>query len=133
MDVSDAQRLKSLEAERARLKKLLAASMLENDMTREALRKVGDRSSASDGVDGNERADGASWTVDRCGARDSLRYQPRADRKTALRERIVSLAQRHRRYGVGVVHLKLRQAGERSPTSGPSVFIRPSSASSTGL
>ena len=30
----------------------------------------------------------------------------------ALRTRIVALAQRHRRYGVGMIHLKLRQAGE---------------------
>lgn len=39
MDVSDARRLKSLESENARLKKLLAESMLENEVTREALRK----------------------------------------------------------------------------------------------
>jgi putative transposase len=39
MDVSDAKRLKSLEVENARLKKLLAESMLENEVTREALRK----------------------------------------------------------------------------------------------
>ncbi|CAM5531953.1 hypothetical protein RLIN73S_00158 [Rhodanobacter lindaniclasticus] len=28
-----------------------------------------------------------------------------------LRQRIVALAQRHKRYGVGMIHLKLRQAG----------------------
>jgi putative transposase len=39
MDVSDAKRLKSLETENTRLKKLLAESMLENEVTREALRK----------------------------------------------------------------------------------------------
>jgi hypothetical protein len=42
----------------------------------------------------------------------ALRYKPRPDRNQALRERIVALAQRHRRYGVGMIHLKLRQAGE---------------------
>jgi putative transposase len=42
----------------------------------------------------------------------ALRYQPRPDRNIALRARIVALAQRHRRYGVGMIHLKLRQAGE---------------------
>jgi transposase InsO family protein len=42
----------------------------------------------------------------------SLRYEPRPDRNMALRERIVTLAQRHRRYGVGMIYLKLRQAGE---------------------
>lgn len=42
----------------------------------------------------------------------ALRYQPRPDRNAALRARIVALAQRHRRYGVGMIHLKLRQQGE---------------------
>lgn len=39
MEVSDAKRLKSLEAENAKLKKLLAEAMLENEVTKEALRK----------------------------------------------------------------------------------------------
>ncbi len=39
MSVSDAKRLKELETENTRLKKLLAESMLENEVTREALRK----------------------------------------------------------------------------------------------
>jgi putative transposase len=39
MNVSDAKHLKALEAENARLKKLLAESVLENEVTREALRK----------------------------------------------------------------------------------------------
>lgn len=39
MEVSDAKRLKALETENARLKKLLAESMLEIEVTREALRK----------------------------------------------------------------------------------------------
>jgi putative transposase len=30
-----------------------------------------------------------------------------------LRKRIVDLAQRHKRYGVGMIYLKLRQKGER--------------------
>jgi putative transposase len=39
MDVSDAKWLKALEAENTRLKKLLAEAMLENEVTKEALRK----------------------------------------------------------------------------------------------
>ena len=39
MDVSDAKKLKALEAENSRLKKLLAEAMLENEVTKEALRK----------------------------------------------------------------------------------------------
>jgi transposase InsO family protein len=42
----------------------------------------------------------------------ALRYAPRPDRNGPLRSRIVALAQRHRRYGVGMIYLKLRQAGE---------------------
>jgi len=39
MDVSDAKRLKALEVENAKLKKLLAEALLENEVTKEALRK----------------------------------------------------------------------------------------------
>jgi putative transposase len=39
MDVSDAKRLKGLELENTRLKKLLADALLENEVTKEALRK----------------------------------------------------------------------------------------------
>ena len=39
MEVSDAKRLKALEAESAKLKKLLAEAMLENEVMKEALRK----------------------------------------------------------------------------------------------
>lgn len=39
MSVSDAKRLKELELENARLKRLLAESLLENEVTKEALRK----------------------------------------------------------------------------------------------
>lgn len=43
----------------------------------------------------------------------SLRYQPAPDRNVALREKILALAHRHRRYGAGMIYLKLRQQGER--------------------
>jgi transposase InsO family protein len=42
----------------------------------------------------------------------AFRYQPVADRNTALKQRIIALAQRHRRYGAGMIYLKLRQTGE---------------------
>lgn len=41
----------------------------------------------------------------------ALRYCPREDRNVELRERICALAHRHRRYGVGMIYLKLRQEG----------------------
>lgn len=42
----------------------------------------------------------------------SLRYPSAPDRNVALREKIVALAHRHRRYGAGMIYLKLRQRGE---------------------
>jgi putative transposase len=41
----------------------------------------------------------------------SLRYVPAPDRNADLRQQIVSLAQRHRRYGSEMICLKLRQDG----------------------
>lgn len=43
----------------------------------------------------------------------AYRYQPAPDRNLALREQIIALAQRHRRYGAGMIYLKLRQSGQR--------------------
>jgi putative transposase len=42
----------------------------------------------------------------------ALRYRPQPDRNIELLQKIVALAQRHRRYGAGMIYLKLRQAGE---------------------
>jgi transposase InsO family protein len=41
----------------------------------------------------------------------ALRYAPRPDQDAGLRERIIALAHRHRRYGAGMIYLKLRQEG----------------------
>ena len=41
----------------------------------------------------------------------ALRYVPRADPDPSLRDRIVALAHRRRRYGAGMIYLKLRQEG----------------------
>jgi transposase InsO family protein len=43
----------------------------------------------------------------------AYRYQPTPDTNQPLREQIVALAHRHRRYGAGMIYLKLRQAGQR--------------------
>jgi transposase InsO family protein len=42
----------------------------------------------------------------------AYRYRPAPDRNAALKEKIIALAHRHRRYGAGMIYLKLRQAGE---------------------
>lgn len=40
----------------------------------------------------------------------AYRHQPAPDRNHALRAQIVALAKRHRRYGSGMIYLKLRQS-----------------------
>lgn len=40
-------------------------------------------------------------------------HQPAPDHNVSLRAEIVALAQRHRRYGAGMIYLKLRQSGQR--------------------
>lgn len=42
----------------------------------------------------------------------AYRYTPAEDRNGALKDKIIALAQRHRRYGASMIYLKLRQAGE---------------------
>ncbi|WP_100215530.1 IS3 family transposase, partial [Xanthomonas phaseoli] len=114
MSVPDAKRLKDLETENARLKKLLAEQLFENDLIKDALRKKLVSAPA-------RRALVREWMG--CGASErralaaigmsasALRYCPREDRNVELRERIGALAHRHRRYGVGMIYLKLRQEG----------------------
>lgn len=41
----------------------------------------------------------------------SVRYQPAPDRNAELRQVILTLAYRYRRYGVGMIYLKVRQQG----------------------
>lgn len=114
ISLSDAKRLKVLETENGRLKRPLADALLENEVTKEALKKVESaparrelmRHMASCGLSERRslRVIGVSASA--------LRYEPACDHHCALKEKIIALAQRHRRYGGGMIYLKLRQAGE---------------------
>ena len=114
MEVSDAKRLKALEAENAKLKKLLAEAMLEKEVTREVLRKKVVSAPSRRKVVRHMTIQGLSerqaLRVVQMSA-SSFRYQPAPDRNRALRGQIVTLAQRYRRYGAGMIYLKLRQQG----------------------
>ncbi|MGC3965182.1 MAG: IS3 family transposase [Rhodocyclaceae bacterium] len=114
MSVSDAKRLKELESENARLKRMLADAMLENEITREALPKkvvaAPARRELVRHMVGRGLSERHALQVARMSA-SALRYEPRPDRNGPLREQIVALAHRHRRYGAGMIYLKLRQAG----------------------
>ncbi len=127
MSVPDAKRPKELEAENARLKKLLVESLLENGVTREALRK--------NVVCAPSRRE-LVRRMTQCGLSErralrvvgmnasAYRCQQAPDRNVALRAHIVALAQRHRRYGSGMIYLKLRQSGQESITSESSGCMR---------
>lgn len=114
MSVPDAKRLKDLEAENSRLKKLLAEQVFENDLIKDALRKKvvsapARRTLVRQWVD-EGLSERRPLSVVRMSA-NALRYEPRPNRNAELRERILALAQQHKRYGVGMIYLKLRQAG----------------------
>ncbi|WP_148263051.1 IS3-like element IS1404 family transposase [Xanthomonas campestris] len=114
MSVPDAKRLKDLESENARLKKLLAEQLFENDLIKDALRKKlvsapARRTLVREWI-GRGASERRALAVIGMSA-SALRYCPREDRNGELRERICALAHRHRRYGVGMIYLKLQQEG----------------------
>jgi hypothetical protein len=49
---------------------------------------------------------------------------PRPDLDPGLRDRIFALAHRHRRYGAGMIYLKMRQEGRVVITSGSTASMR---------
>ncbi|UJB17121.1 IS3 family transposase [Xanthomonas translucens pv. undulosa] len=114
MSVPDAKRLKDLEAENARLKKLLAEQLFENDLIKDALRKKLVSAPARRALVREWIGRGASErrALAMIGmSASALRYVPCDDRNVDLRQRILALAHRHKRYGVGMIYLKLRQEG----------------------
>ncbi|MGE0348556.1 IS3 family transposase [Hydrogenophaga sp.] len=114
MNVSDAQRLKSLEAENTKLKKLLANSMLEIDAMREVLKGKVKAVAARREVVRQLQELGLS---ERQALRlvgmsaSTLRYLPRDDGNGELRERLTQLAGQHRRHGYRMLHNRLRFDG----------------------
>ncbi|MGN2245039.1 IS3 family transposase [Frateuria sp. GZRR33] len=114
MSVPDAKRLKELETENGRLKKLLAEQVLENEVIKDAPAKKVVTAPARRGLVRHMMDRGLSerrsLAVVRMSA-SALRYAPRPDRNVELHERILALAHRHKRYGVGMIYLKLRQEG----------------------
>ncbi|MER8684927.1 DDE-type integrase/transposase/recombinase [Mesorhizobium sp. M1405] len=114
MDVSDAKRLKALEDENAKLKKLLADQMLEASALRELLSKNGRASrqarsrSASAGRHGPVGASGLFLRL--CGSQDDPLPVPASARDGRLRD----LANERRRFGYRRLFILLRRAGEAS-------------------
>jgi putative transposase len=115
LEVSEAKRLKGLESENTRLKKLLADAMLDNAALKDLLAKKinGDARCQREAVahrfafDMSERR--ACRTIG-C-ARMTVRYRCRRPDDAELRERLRSLARARRRFGYRRLHVLLRREG----------------------
>nr|WP_245454310.1 IS3 family transposase [Aquabacter cavernae] len=115
MEVSDARRLKALEEENARLKKLLAEQMLDNAIlkdvaskklvTPDARRKAVAHACAAHGV--SQRRACKALSVDRT----SMRYRSVRPDDAGLREAMRAVAGERRRFGYRRIHVMLRRQG----------------------
>ncbi|MER9018761.1 IS3 family transposase [Mesorhizobium sp. M0898] len=118
MDVSDAKRLKALEDENAKLKKLLADQMLEASALRELLfKKMVGPAVKREAVAHLQAVMGLSErrACSFVGAdRKMIRYQSRRPPETQLRGRLRDLANERRRFGYRRLFILLRREGEAS-------------------
>ncbi|SLN73945.1 Transposase [Oceanibacterium hippocampi] len=115
MDVSDAKKLKALEAENAKLKKLLAESVMDVSTLKEILgKKLLPPGSTRSAV---------YWAIDDKGYsqrracslvgldRKTCRYASRRPADEAIRPRLRELASERRRFGYRRLHILLRREG----------------------
>ncbi|EPA0453159.1 IS3 family transposase [Vibrio fluvialis] len=116
LDVSEARRLKALEDENARLKKLLAETLLDAEALKIALSQklltVEDKRKAVKVIQKNTQLSERRACLLVCIQRASLRYQPQANREDdKLQARIKELALERRRFGYRRIHRLLRREG----------------------
>ncbi|MBN9008393.1 MAG: IS3 family transposase [Rhizobiales bacterium] len=118
MDVSDAKRLKALEDENAKLKKLLADQMLEASALRELLfKKMVGPAAMREAVAHLQTVMGLSErrACSFVGAdRKMIRYRSSRPPETELRGRLRDLAKERRRFGYRRLFILLRREGEPS-------------------
>ncbi|MEM8575865.1 MAG: IS3 family transposase [Pseudomonadota bacterium] len=115
LEVSDARKLKALEDENARLKRLLADAMLDNAMLKDVAGKKlvtpGARRAAvahlCETHEVSQRRACALLDVDR----SSVRYESRRGDDAELRTRIREIAAERRRFGYRRVHVLLKRQG----------------------
>src|SRR5580704_12905425 len=114
LEVSEAKRLKGLESENAKLKKLLADAMLDNAALRICWEKMVTPAAKREAVahlrsafDMSERR---ACTVIGC-VRMTVRYHSRRPDDAGLRQRLRALAHERRRFGYRRLHILLRREG----------------------
>lgn len=117
MSVSEAQRLRTLEDENAKLKRLLADAMLDKAALQELLSKNGRAAARREGVAHLQSTLGMSQRR-ACAVvqadRKMVRYRSRRAPDTELRERLRGLAAERRRFGYRRLFVLLRREGEPS-------------------
>ncbi|MEZ5687481.1 MAG: IS3 family transposase [Caenibius sp.] len=115
MEVSDARRLKELESENAKLKRLLADAMLDKAALKDLLgKKVLTPAAQREAVAHLQVCHGMSErracrVID--ADRKSVRYRSTRDDDAELREKLRELANQRRRFGYRRLHILLRREG----------------------
>jgi len=114
MDVSEARRLRSLEDENAKLKRLLADAMLDNAALKDLLGKMVTPAARREAVahlrTALEMSERRACTI--LGAsRMTVRYRSLRPPDVELRERLKALAHERRRFGYRRLHVLLRREG----------------------
>ncbi|MFD2427448.1 IS3 family transposase [Sphingobium scionense] len=114
LEVSDARRLKELESENAKLKRLLADAMLDQAALKDLLAKVLTPAAQREAVAHLQACHGMSErracrVID--ADRKSVRYRSKRDNDAELREKLRELANQRRRFGYRRLHILLRREG----------------------
>ncbi|MFC0147434.1 MULTISPECIES: IS3 family transposase [Sphingobium] len=115
LEVSDARRLKELESENAKLKRLLADAMLDQAALKDLLgKKVLTPAAQREAVAHLQACHGMSErracrVID--ADRKSVRYRSKRDNDAELREKLRELANQRRRFGYRRLHILLRREG----------------------
>ncbi|MBY3256455.1 IS3 family transposase [Rhizobium laguerreae] len=115
MEVSEAKRLKTLEEENTKLKRLLADAMLDNAALKDLFGKevvtpAAKRKAVAHLMSHHEMSERrACKAIGFC--RMTVRYETRRDNDHELRERMKALAHERRRFGYRRIHVLLRREG----------------------
>ncbi|UPJ79280.1 IS3 family transposase [Bradyrhizobium sp. 183] len=115
MDVSEAKRLRSLEDENTKLKRLLADAMLDNAALKdlggkEVVTPAGKRKAVAHLVDAHGMSERRACKAIGC-CRMTMRYRTTQADDTSLRQRMRAIAQERRRFGYRRLHVLLRREG----------------------
>lgn len=114
LEVNEAKRLKELEAENNKLKKMLADKMLEVEAMKDVLSKVvtpaARKPVAQHLIEAFRLSERVACKLAGL-SRTALRYQPKTNADNSIRQRLKALATQYPRYGYLMLHSLLRGEG----------------------